>query len=65
MASCELCGKTTSFGNKVTKVRTGLYSRSHRTIKPNLHKTTLVIDGRMKKVTACTSCIRSARKIRQ
>ena len=65
MASCKICGKHTVFGNKATKVRMGLYTRSHRKIKPNLQNATIVIDGQKKRVTACTRCIRSANRIRQ
>ena len=64
MASCEICGKKTVFGNTVKQVRTGLYSRTHRQIHPNLQRATLMIDGREKRVTACTRCIRTNR-IRQ
>ena len=62
MASCELCGKKTAFGNKVTQVRTGLFSRTHKKIKPNLHTATLVIGGRKQRVTACARCIRTAHR---
>ena len=68
MAHCELCGKHTTFGNKVTKIRAGLYSRTSRQFKPNLRNATITIDGKNKKVHACTRCIRSgkrANRIRQ
>lgn len=64
MASCELCGKKTVFGGKTAKIRTGLYSHSNRKIKPNLHTATLLVDGRLKRVTACARCIKTAHRIR-
>ena len=60
MASCEVCGKHTSFGKNVTKVRTGYYKRSNRTFKPNLQQMTLVIDGREQRATVCAKCKRTA-----
>ena len=65
MASCELCGKHTVFGNKVKKIRTGLYSRTSKKIKPNLRHAKLTVNGRDKKVVACAHCLRSANRIRQ
>jgi len=62
MASCELCGKKTAFGNTVKQVRTGLFSRTHRKIKPNLHTATIEVGGRSKKVTACARCIKTAHR---
>ena len=65
MAFCELCGKHTGFGNKVAKVRTGLYSRTPRLVKPNLRHATICVGGKARRVTACARCIRTANHIRQ
>lgn len=59
---CEICGKTTAFGKKVTHDRMYVNGRSSRTFKPNLQKTTIVENGIKKKVTACTRCIRTNNK---
>ena len=65
MASCYLCGKHTSFGNTVTQIRNGLFSRTKRKIKPNLQSKKLWIDGQVQKVTLCTRCMRTSNRIRQ
>ena len=62
MASCELCGKHTNFGNKVKKIRAGLYSRTSRQFKPNLQHVTIKLNGNAKRVFACTRCIRTVNR---
>ncbi len=64
MASCEICGKKTTFGNQKKQIRTGLFSHTKKKIRPNVQKTTLLIDGSEKRITAFTRCIRTNR-IRQ
>ena len=36
--------------------------KSNRQYAANLQKTTMVIDGKEQKVTACTKCIKTAKK---
>ncbi|MBE9469711.1 MAG: 50S ribosomal protein L28, partial [Chloroflexi bacterium] len=47
---CQICGKTTQYGNSVS------HSKRHtkRRWLPNVHRTTMVIDGRKTKVNICT-----------
>ncbi len=56
-AVCEVCGKKPSFGMNL--------SHSHRRTKrrwdPNVQKVRAIIDGTPKRVSACTSCIRSGK----
>ncbi|HOQ50471.1 50S ribosomal protein L28 [Candidatus Sordicultor fermentans] len=57
MAKCEICGKTTSFGNKI--------SHSHRvsrkTWRPNIQKVRAVVDGETRKIKVCTSCLQAGK----
>ncbi len=57
MARCEICGKTTSFGNKI--------SHSHRVSgrawHPNIQKVKAVIGGKTKKINVCTSCLKAGK----
>ena len=69
MAICEICGK---------KAVAGKYRRHHRgvagkrwkkrapvtlrTFKPNIKKTTLYINGNLKKISICTKCLKRYKK---
>lgn len=55
MAKCEICGKGVSFGIKVSHS----HRRSNRTFKPNIKKVRAIVDGSVKRVSVCTSCLRS------
>ncbi|HOQ67821.1 MAG TPA: 50S ribosomal protein L28 [Candidatus Atribacteria bacterium] len=57
MAKCEICGKTTSFGNKI--------SHSHRvsrkTWRPNIQRVKATINGKTRRVNVCTSCLKAGK----
>lgn len=53
--TCDLCGKHTAFGNKVSKS----YNHTRRTWKPNLVKIRAVIGGETQTLKICTRCLRS------
>ncbi|HXL02039.1 MAG TPA: 50S ribosomal protein L28 [Candidatus Atribacteria bacterium] len=57
MARCEICGKTTSFGNKI--------SHSHRVSgrvwHPNIQKVKAVMGGKTRKINVCTSCLKAGK----
>ncbi|MBD3278734.1 MAG: 50S ribosomal protein L28 [Candidatus Aegiribacteria sp.] len=57
---CDICGKGPSVGNRVS------HSAKHtkRVRKPNLQKARILMDGKVKNVKVCTSCLRSG-KIRK
>jgi large subunit ribosomal protein L28 len=57
---CEVCGKTLAFGHNVSFSK----KRTNRVFRPNIQKTTVVTDGRSKKIYACTRCIRTMAKTR-
>jgi len=56
---CELCGKGPQFGNTVS------HSNRHtkRRWSPNIRTTTLVTDGKRKRMMICTRCLRTQNKI--
>jgi large subunit ribosomal protein L28 len=56
---CELCGKGPQFGNNVS------HSMRHtkRQWLPNLRTTTIVSDGKRKRVNICTRCLRTQTKV--
>lgn len=55
---CDLCDKTPMFGNNVS------HSKRHtkRRWMPNIHPVTLTIDGKRKRMTVCTRCLRTHHK---
>ncbi|MGA1488466.1 MAG: 50S ribosomal protein L28 [Planctomycetota bacterium] len=60
---CELCGKSTQFGNKVTSggVGTKITGKVRRTFKPNLQRVRAQIGGTVRRMKVCTSCIRAGK----
>jgi large subunit ribosomal protein L28 len=52
---CEICGKKTSFGNNVSHSN----KRTKRVFRPNIQKATIEINGKIKKVNICTSCLKA------
>lgn len=55
---CEVCGKGSMTGNKVSHSN----RKASKTWNVNLQETTMEIDGKVKKVKACTKCIKSSKK---
>jgi large subunit ribosomal protein L28 len=58
MAMCEKCGKTKQSGNNVS------HSNVHtkRLFRPNIQKTTMLVNGTPKQVKLCTRCLRTMAK---
>lgn len=54
---CEICGKGTAFGANVSHA----HNVTRRRWKPNLQRVRAIIDGKVRRVRACTRCIRSNR----
>ncbi len=56
-AVCEVCGKKPSFGMSV--------SHSHRRTKrrwdPNIQRVRALVNGTVRRLNVCTSCIRAGR----
>ena len=68
--SCQICGKGASVGARI--VRHGLAKKkggiglhttavTKRTFKPNLQKLRARVDGGVKTLTVCTSCIKAGK----
>ncbi len=54
---CEICGKKPQYGNNVSHAN----NRTRRRWEPNLQRVRARIDGSVKRVKVCTSCIRSGK----
>jgi len=52
---CEICGKKPMVGNNVSHA----HNVTKRRFNPNLQKVRAVHNGRVKKIYACTRCIKS------
>jgi large subunit ribosomal protein L28 len=57
MAKCEICGKSVSFGIKVSHS----HRRSNKMWKPNVRKVRAIENGQHKRIYACTRCLRSGK----
>lgn len=55
---CDNCGKGIMYGHKVSHAK----NRSNRTWKPNLHKKTIVFNGKKMNAKLCTRCIKMFKK---
>jgi large subunit ribosomal protein L28 len=53
--TCDICGKHTITGNKVSKS----YNHTRRTWKPNLKKVKTEVDGTTLTIKICARCLRS------
>jgi large subunit ribosomal protein L28 len=57
---CDLCGKGTQFGNRVSHA----HNVAHRRFHPNLHRVRAVVDGTRRTLRVCTQCLRSGRVVK-
>jgi len=57
MAKCEVCGKSTVFGNNVSHS----HRVSSRTFKANIKRIRAVVGNTVKRIYVCTRCIRSGK----
>jgi len=60
VAKCEVCGKATAFGIKLSHS----HRRTNRTFKPNVKKVRAIVDGTPCRVRACTRCLRTGKVVR-
>ncbi|MDR1627912.1 MAG: 50S ribosomal protein L28 [Oscillospiraceae bacterium] len=58
MAKCEICGKSVSFGIKISHS----HRRSNRTWNPNIKRVRITVNGIRKRIHICTRCLRSGAK---
>ncbi|MDR1013042.1 MAG: 50S ribosomal protein L28 [Lactobacillales bacterium] len=60
MAKCSVCGKSVTFGIKVSHS----HRRSNRMWKPNVKRVKAMINGASKRIYACTRCLRAGKVTR-
>jgi large subunit ribosomal protein L28 len=56
-ATCEICGKSPSFGNSISHS----HRRTSRRWNPNIQRVRVLVGGSRKRVNACTSCIKAGK----
>lgn len=57
---CEICGKKPLVGNNVSHA----HNVNKRRFNPNLQRVRANQNGTIKKISVCTSCIRSGRVVK-
>lgn len=57
---CEICGKKPMFGKSISHA----HNVTNRRFNPNLQVVKAVINGAVKKIRACTRCIRSGKVVK-
>jgi large subunit ribosomal protein L28 len=57
---CEICGKGTSFGHTVSHA----HNVGQRRWDPNLHTVRAKIEGKTKKISVCTRCLRTGKVVK-
>lgn len=57
---CEYCGKGTTYGRAISHA----HNVTSRPFEANLQKVKAFIDGKSRRVWACTRCIRSGRLVK-
>jgi large subunit ribosomal protein L28 len=63
---CELCGKHPSFGNRISRLGTNAIKRrvkgkTKRRFDPNIQRVRAVVNGSVRRLDVCTSCIKAGR----
>jgi large subunit ribosomal protein L28 len=56
---CEICGKSPRFGHNVSHSK----RRTKRSWVPNIRTVTVVTNGKKRRVTICTRCLRTQHKV--
>ena len=60
MAKCDICGKSVTFGIRVSHS----HRRTNRAWKPNVMRVKADVNGSPKRIYACTRCLRSGKVTR-
>jgi len=58
--ACEICGRARSVGNNVSHAN----NRTRRVWKPNLQVVRANMAGTVRRILACTRCLRSGRVVK-
>jgi large subunit ribosomal protein L28 len=56
---CDICGKTPQFGHNVSHSK----RRTNRIWIPNIHPATVMVDGKSKRLSLCSRCLRTQYKV--
>jgi len=56
-ATCEICGKSPSFGNSISHS----HRRTSRRWNPNIQRVRILVGGSRKRFNVCTSCIKAGK----
>jgi len=54
---CDICGKKPMTGNHVSHA----HNRTRRRFMPNLQSVRAKVNGRVKRITVCTTCIKTGK----
>lgn len=54
---CDICGKGVMFGNTISHS----HRVSRRRFHPNVKKVNAVVNGRVKRITVCTKCLKAGK----
>ncbi|HHP7236666.1 MAG TPA: 50S ribosomal protein L28 [Desulfobacterales bacterium] len=57
---CEICGKRPMVGSNISHA----HNVTKRRFNPNLQRVRTQVDGRVKKMMVCTSCIKSGNVVK-
>lgn len=61
MVKCQVCGKGVQYGHLIRHGHSGQWekraSKTRRIFLPNLHRGKVMLDGVIKNVKACASCL--------
>ena len=68
-AVCEICGKRPQAGKSISRLgknalRRRIKSKSNRTFKPNVQRVRAVVDGTVRRIDACTGCIKAGKVVK-
>jgi len=58
MAVCELCGKGPMFGHNVSHSKRA----TNRQFRPNIQRATIIVQGRPRRASVCTKCLKALAK---
>ncbi|MCD6098224.1 50S ribosomal protein L28 [bacterium] len=54
---CEICGKGVHIANNVSHANNRLKKRQY----PNLQRVRAIVNGKVKRITVCTSCLKKGK----
>ena len=57
MPRCEICGKASSVGHRVSHSNI----KTKRTWSPNIQRVRAIVNGAPRRIHVCTECLRSGR----